>query len=621
MIAALAAAALFYGLPLGAGATLLRLAGAHRRLPDAWLAGTLALTALLAAVNLSAPPLGLDAGTRHLLLQCGALALALPAVVEAVRRRAEIAARVDLPLAAAALGLAGVGTLIWRGDSPYPALLNWDMLEHLALSERMMRGDFHLSLRAYSDTFTLDTYLPFYHVLLSLPRLLLAPPPAGYAWSLDTVHHLVGIATAGWAARHLFGSRGASAWAMVIAAFTFESHVAYTALFHMPQTLTAVFFTAALGSLAAAGPAGLPTLVLLRWAAFIALSHYFVGALAAPLLLALGLAARAEPAVARRAALLVAALAAAGLAAALLVRHVAGISLDPFRSAESAHFTLPLQASWHLICRSYGYAPLLLLPLGAATLRRGSALSLAVLGATAASLAAVLSPFPYVLKFATLFHFLGALVMAAGLRRLVAGAGWPGAAAWLAAWITIFTINQAAAFKRELHDGIHSLVSADEREAAEVLRVQVADPSRTLLVGDPATQHILEGLSGVETQGGTFASARTRRLVDEMWPVAEPADAARSALAIRDKLATTATERVVVALGGRFFAWQAAPPELKRATHFNVWRPRDLNAAGRLEVERWCASGRFRRLFQNEGVALLEIVVQPTERAGATISH
>lgn len=615
MIAALAAAALFYLLPLAAGASLLGRGGRRPALPDAWIAGTLALAAWLAAVNVAAGLFGWQAGTRLALLQAGAAALALPALLALARGGRGGLAVTDVPLTAAGLAAAAAAVAVWRADSPYPALLNWDMFEHLALSEQMLRGHVHLSLRSYSDTFTLDTYLPFYHALLSFPRALLAPDPAGFAWSLDTLHTFVAVGVTGWTARRVLGSRSAAAWAMVVAAFSFESHVAYTSVFHMPQTLTAVFFTAALGSIAG-GATGTPA--LLRWAAFLVASHFFVGVLAGPLLIGFGLLARLEPARARRLAIAASAVAAGALAAALVARHAGGLVLDPFGTAESAHFTLGPADVWRLMRRAHGFASLLLLPLGALLLWRGPAPGPALAAATGVALAAALSPLPYVMKFATLFHFLGAMVMAAGLRLLASGAGIVGITAWLAAWLAIFGTGQKASFKREPHHGVHTLSSADERAAAAFLRERFP-PETALLVGEPATQHILEGLSGVNTQGGTFASGRTRDLVDRLWP-ADAATAADAALQVRDRLAREAPSRVLIAVGGRFFAWQAAEPRHRRASHFNVWRPRDMAPADWEALAQWRASDRLRLLFRNDGVALFEVLPPTAEAPSATIS-
>jgi hypothetical protein len=93
-----------------------------------------------------------------------------------------------------------------------------------------------------------------------------------------------------------------------------------------------------------------------------------------------------------------------------------------------------------------------------------------------------------------------------GRKRLVQAVNL---ALLLGAWFIIFALNQELSLKRWLRfEGVFTLVSEDETAAARFL-----DQPRyrqTLLVAEPATQHILEGLSGVNTAGGTYATAATR---------------------------------------------------------------------------------------------------------------
>ena len=121
MIASFVAAVLFYAAPLGAGFALCR--GSAWRLPDRWVAGSLALTAVVGIASL--PPraffpwvvctltlvlmaAGAHSWWRH--RRDGDLGDGLPALAW---------------LSACAASLAALS--IFRHQSPYPSVLNWDL--------------------------------------------------------------------------------------------------------------------------------------------------------------------------------------------------------------------------------------------------------------------------------------------------------------------------------------------------------------------------------------------------------------------------------------------------------------------------------------------------------------
>lgn len=79
----------------------------------------------------------------------------------------------------------------------------------------------------------------------------------------------------------------------------------------------------------------------------------------------------------------------------------------------------------------------------------------------------------------------------------------------LGAWLIIFALNQELSLKRWLRfEGVFTLVSEDETAAARFLDQPATD--KRCWWPSPPPQHILEGLSGVNTAGGTYATAATR---------------------------------------------------------------------------------------------------------------
>lgn len=606
MIASFLAAVLFYAAPVGAGFALCR--GPAWRLPDRWIAGSLALTGIIALASLAPRPL-------FSWIVC-TLTLALMAVgAHSWWRHLRNGNSEDgLPASAwvAAFASSLAALSIFRHQSPYPSVLNWDLFEHLVVSRAMVNGEAHLLLGAYTDTFTLETYTPIYHVLLAIPELL-SPglDPAGYYWFLDGLHNLAAAlagAFLGWRATR---SAGVACWSGAGAAFLFESFVAYSAFFHMPQNLAGLFFTVTLATLLGGHRPGAGRLVL--WATFLSMMHYFVGPVGALVLLgvAAGMGGTVTSPIREQRRFLLLFLALLGLCVMVSIWH-AELRFDPFGTAESVVFNLPITDRLAWIAHWYGFGPLVLtIPVIALTLRGGRATR--IMGALSFFfLLVAIAPVPYTFKFITLAHGIFASVSGLVLHTTLAAirpraARFVSASAFVATLGFLLAANDRLEVKRWIRtDGVATLLSPDEREAARFLSARYGFRG-AFLVSDPGTQHVLEGLSGVETQGGGYANEATRSALRLMGGH-EDADAmADAALNVRDLLPKRSSGPRLIALGGRFFAWQRASAEEQSSISFNIWRPRPMSPAERRVVDRLAMSPRFLTLFRNESLAILEV--------------
>lgn len=109
-------------------------------------------------------------------------------------------------------------------------------------------------------------------------------------------------------------------------------------------------------------------------------------------------------------------------------------------------------------------------------------------------------------------------------------------------------------------------------------------------------------------------SLETRRLLAETATTG-PNAAADTFAIVHDELPfeRAADRRTLVVLSARYFAWLDMPSERRESFYYNVWQPLRLSSADKSRIAEYAASPRFRLLYDNDELAILEL--QPaTER-------
>jgi len=609
MIVSLLAALLFYMVPLGVGAALAP--STWRRLPDRWILGNVVLIGLVAILSLAPGPA--FAWTVRLAVT-GLLARGLHRFWN-TRASETAGGGTGIPHAVwvAAVASSMAALFVHRSWSPYPAVLNWDMLEHLTVSRAMAQGEWHARLGAYTDTFTLEPYLPAYHTLLAIPQILLPSlDPSGYFYFLDSLHRVAMTGAVAFLAFQATSRVSVAVWAALTSSFIFESFVAYAGFFHMPQNLAGLFFAVALGY--AVGPARPSTGRLTLWAAFLVSMHFLVGPAGAFLVIVIShRLARPEkdPAFESRISLAINAVL-IGLIL-LTVWKFDSLRFDPFGTAESASFNLPLLERFGWFTRWFGFGHLAMVVPVIWCAHRGSR-AMRALGQTALLFVwATLAPVPYTLKFLALGHAVIAAVTGLALHSILSEIR-PGAWRWLCAAVYLYTLaillaaNDRLVFQQWMRsEGVASLISSGEREAAAFLTRRYGFRGG-YVVSDPATQYVLEGLSGVESQGGAYANLTTRKALMAVRADGPAEIAARAVWSITDEIPGRSVGPRLLALSGRFFSWQAASERDRQSPAFNVWRPRALTREEAKVTRGLTRSPLFHLVFENESLALFEVM-------------
>lgn len=512
--------------------------------------------------------------------------------------------RLKLVLLLAAVGaLASTALFIWRRDMPYPNIAGWDIFAHQTLFNEIQRGKLSLFPSQISDTFLVTSYFPTFAVLLGVvERALSFFSFAQTYFVLDTLHFLATVALsayAGWVAtQRRLGALVAGAFG----AFIFETTVVQTSLFLTPQSLAAV-----LGIL---GVIFLLNKKNKAAAGFLSLSflfHFVIGAgaifLGATTLLFQTLIGK------EKGRTLVLVLSFAALLAGILTNFLP-FNLNLLQTAESREFNFTLAQKWELVQNWYGFLWVFYLAgVWAAFKKREPRLGI-VLALSVCSLAAVALFAPYALKFYALARFLVHAVSAGGVLYLLDGLRPMGRYALLAllvcTQITVFNVNQKNFKEAFAYQDTFTSASYDEIEAADFLQRNYGAKEGFLLVSDPATQHIFEALSTVNTQGGSFATPETRQAVDETFPQTDPQKVKELLASIKDRLSDEYPQTILFAVSGRFLVWQNLPDKLRLDPTYLIWGPKDLTPEG-LEYSNSLAENGFKKVFQNRAVVVFEV--------------
>lgn len=469
--------------------------------------------------------------------------------------------------------------LIWRYNSPYPNPLNWDIWEHQTVINAIRGGAFALLPSQLSDTFRFDGYTTLFHVILAgIQNVLHVQNILGFWWIAEEIFFVLTTLAAYAFVYAITKHRLAALAGGILSAGFFESAVAFTTLFLLPQTVAALIWVVGMTVVVTQKTkqkkvmaACITTLVILPF-------HAIVGALGAMFLFIMAL----EPQLNW---LLV--LIASYVVPTYLATH---FGLAGLNTGEAQYFNRSLPQKFALLCQWYGYLPIPFLLLG---LWKGNR-TLTIM--FAASVGLLASPFPYVLKFVVIIRYVMIVVMAIGIGemlRLIRSktAQCIGLAVLTVASFLIFLTNTIVWKNPVIFRGIASHVSIDELTAAAFLKLRYGSNTQAFLISDPATQYILEPLSGVDTQGGAYMSVESRQNLLKVLR--------------GDRIPTHRT--TLLAMSARTSRWLFADPKDQMSIAFNIWRPDALSMNDELVIGQWKNRYRAIEVYRNPSIVIFEI--------------
>lgn len=503
--------------------------------------------------------------------------------------------------------LVSIGVLIiWRQNSPFPNVMSWDIYAHQTIFNQLAKGNLHPLPSQISDTFLLDTYTPLFAILVGLGKYLfpsLSLP--GYYFILSSIHFMSTVFLSAYFGWMITKDRWITLFSGTLGALVFESTIAQTAFFLLPQTLSATLVIIALILwMKEKRDDSLPILALAT------ALHIIIGGVGCLIIGVSWLLQRITPnnrSKGYRAAML------AGLLLVILIILLnPHLTLDPLSTLESAELNLTLKVKSELAQRWYGWLGLFyLIGLLAAWRSKKSNLQLiSVLSLMLLGLA--LLPMPHTLKSYTVGRYLIHLTMALGIGAVILRFQkfWVRLLLFLLLLTTqmvVFYYNQYTFKQAIVYGEVVTTASNSEWEAAEFLRKEYGDHPSAMIVSDPSTQHVIEGLSGINSQGGAFATEKTRLLVDETYPNDSPKQVKNLLLEIKDGLSDSYPSKVLFLVSGRYISWQNLAEEIRYDVSYNIWGARDLTLEGLRFAQTLEQTPDFKEVFRNQAMVILEI--------------
>jgi hypothetical protein len=462
---------------------------------------------------------------------------------------------------------------LWRLSSPYPAILNWDIFEHQTVINGIRAGQWALLPSGLTDTFRIDGYTTVFHTMIAAVQQIFKQDIVDF-WRTAEFFHFLFIVTLSYATAVIFlRSTIAGILGVIIGATIFESQVAYTGFFLIPQTSSAILGVSAI--LLAIHPA-----TRYRWISITSLiylsllTHFVVGVYALFLLLLTLLVNKQNELGIRR----------FSYALPVLLLFIGWIiakfpGIYSLNYGEAFAFTHSLGQKFSYFRSWYG-ASIILIPIGLFLSLRGTKIERILGLLTVVSVAILLTPLPYVLKFAVIGRFFINTTIVVSLlhtvRILHKTAAKIAAVGVISITFIVIFVNNIQSWKTPLtRNGVASELSNEELSAAQFLNQTFQTHRHVMLLSDPATQYVLEALSTINSQGGAYADSKTRSAAAGLITIQNSSDLIILGKSITDNLDPAPPNRLIIILSGRYFRWMENP-DYHQSVAFNIWRPEGL---------------------------------------------
>jgi len=502
----------------------------------------------------------------------------------------------------------------WYYKSPYS--LNWDYYQHQTLARLIQDGKFDFFTTKISDTFGFNSYPPTFHLLLAasqFPAKLSVDYVVNY-WNIIGFYHLVLVGLASYVLGLAISKRKeVGLISLIVGIITFDSITSFTNLFLLPQTLAATTFIFLLSNLIADREEFRKPSFLINLAGvlFLVAMHYLVGIFAALILAVSYIAIRFENKVKL-------ALKSFPFVYLIPVIVVVGIFLSNIldlsflNRGEARYYIYDLSAKAEFVQRIYGYALLLFTLPGvffAISRRRWEYnLTLILLFGFAGIL---YSNFPYVMKFYVLARFFVHLFVALGIWSILKHIKAPllRFTAYLLTVVTfaILLLFNVIFWKNWIsYQDQYTHISDYDIEASEFLADRYKNGEEIILISDPATQIIFEGLSGVDSAGGGFMTSENRLLLYDGLKAGNVSLSKEYFEKINDRILKNPNIKLI-ALSGRTFAWLDFSPEDRYRFDSNVWSPKELSYWDVVKLSSFETSNDFSLVYKSPYVWIFEL--------------
>ncbi len=505
---------------------------------------------------------------------------------------------------------------VWRLGSPMHTTLNWDIYHHQTLINIINQGKFGLVTSSLSDSFQFAGYSTIFHTIASISQTLFKPNILEFWFFVEYLHLLLGAVIAFFFTYAFTKNKFTSVISSLLATLIFESSMAYTNLFLIPQNLAGLISAGFLAKISLEYPQNKRLLAtdFLIFSLFLIPLHLIIGTFGVFLALITIIFLYTKPI--KESNKVQNLLLLGSLICIPLVFFISkSIDFSHINRGEAAYYIFSIGKKIATMKDIYGYGLIAFLPLGyfyaLKTKESKYKLLLILINGMFAILIGIL---PYNLKFLAVGRFPLFTLMSLGMWILIKDLPNIIKCIFLAlstaTFGIVFVINIYMYKGVPNYKNLSTHVSPPEIEVAKFLQETYAkEANKVLLVSDPATMHILEGLSGINSPGGAYTSIENRQILTSIY-LRRDETLRKRLFEIRDLAEENDHNKVLLVLSGRFREWQLGPEEDRYGIHWNVWRPKDLDPEELQEhdfiyyLEKVLG---FKRVFTNEGVVVFEV--------------
>ncbi|MDX1701797.1 MAG: hypothetical protein R3250_14320, partial [Melioribacteraceae bacterium] len=517
--------------------------------------------------------------------------------------------------------LAVIVYAVWRWDSGFYTTLNWDFYHHQVVSRLITEGKFDFITSNVSDSFQFIGYSTIFHTMFAFPQVLLTPDLLKYWWFLEFIHLFTTILASYVIAKVITKNEWIGVLSAIIGAFVFESTVAYTSLFLMPQNIAAVLVTIFIAQELRevleekSTFKRVITFDFLVFLIYILMNHAILGVLGVVLVFFSKIFKEFHKL--KMGENIINTLLVTSFLLLIIIPYFASlVDLNFINRGEAEFFNFTLSEKYGFMRTIYGFSLLAFLPLGYYfSLAKKSLNYKLLIILINGILALVIASIPYSLKFYTILRFFVHTGMALGIWLIIRDFGrvtkLVSTFLIFITMLVVLTINIDTYKQVPSYKEISTHVTANELEAAKFLE-QVYTNRKVILISDPGTMHILEGLSGVNTPGGAYTSLETRKVLTDIY-YSRNKEITQKLFTINDGVITDPPQSILFAVGGRFSKWQLAPDERRLGIFWNVWKPHDLSIRDKEAYDFIFYLDEileYQEVFKNDGVVIFEIPIR-----------
>lgn len=494
----------------------------------------------------------------------------------------------------------------YRHNTPSPYLVNWDLLHHTVLIKQLLQGNFNILLTAISDTFTINSYTPLFHIILALPIAIFNIDILKFFWGAEFFYYLFTTFIAYYIGKKLLNSPWGGFITGFVSLLMFEATAAYTTLFLLPLTLAGTlaaffwtyFITNKKFSIVYAIISSLIVFAL----------HYMIGGVYIAILIYIYINRRffSEK---------IDSIFLSGSFIFMLICilfNLLGQRISVLTRPDAKYFVYSLPAFKALLWQWYGLLPVVLVPLGLYGFAKNHKVGITIVTIFFFVSGLIFFPMSYSLKLFALNHYLISLLIAAGIIRILFLVESKILKLILfiimfAALTSVFVANINQHLGLSYNGKQNSYISNSDLTAAKWIDDHYRG-KKVFLISDPTTQGVFEAIASVNTQGGAFPKAETVKLLDSIKKNSDPNSISNVLKKVNDSMPNQNYRDVTLfVLGGRYFDWQKSDWDCKISYACQSWLPLKIKPSDKRYTKTITDSIYLKPVYYDQENTILEL--------------